>query len=173
MASGKNKISEFVDSFSWQDGLRSLIDEGLTNREIAEQLNLSRNGDIKMSSAVAQARRWRNAATGSARQQRGEKVGPKDMAAVDGLRRRAAAAYGGRRGFVGWQATVQSKTDKHGQGIRGQELAPFILPQAAADALARGDLDAAGTAFEAELMTQCSAGDTMEIVDFDRLDFTF
>ncbi|THJ30743.1 hypothetical protein E7Y31_22530 [Candidatus Frankia alpina] len=114
MASGKDKISEFLNSFSWQDGLRALIDEGLTNREIAEHLNLNRNGNIKMSSAVAQARRWRNAVTGSTRQQRGGKVGPKNTAAVDALQRRAAAAYGSRRGLVGWQAAVRSKTDKHG-----------------------------------------------------------
>ncbi|THJ75081.1 hypothetical protein E7Y31_07655, partial [Candidatus Frankia alpina] len=101
MARGKDKAAEFVDSLSWQDGLRTLIDEWLTNREIAEHLNLNRNGEIKMSSAIAQARRWRNAITGSPRQRRGGKMGPKDAAAVEALRRRAAAAYGGRRGLVG------------------------------------------------------------------------
>ncbi len=98
---------------------------------------------------------------------------PKGAAAVDALRRRAAAAYGERRGLVGWQATVQSKTDKRGQGNRGQELAPFTFPQAVADALARGDMDTAGAAFKAGLLTQYGAGDTLEAVDFERLDFTF
>ncbi len=57
MARGKDKAAEFVDSLSWQDGLRTLIDEGLTNRKIAEHINLNRKGEIKMSSAVTQERR--------------------------------------------------------------------------------------------------------------------
>ncbi|WP_235825930.1 hypothetical protein [Candidatus Frankia alpina] len=165
-------MDKYVDSHSWQDGYRALIDEGLTNREIAERLNLSRGGTIKMASAVAQARRWRNAVTGSARQQRGGKSGPKDRAVVDELKRRAAASRGGRRGLVGWQAAVRSKTDKRGQGNRGQELAPFVFPQAAADAIARGDMDAAGAAFEAGLIAQYGA-DGLEITDFGRLDMEF
>ncbi|WP_163554196.1 hypothetical protein [Candidatus Frankia alpina] len=91
---------------------------------------------------------------------------------VDALRRRAAAAYGGRRGLVGWQASVKSKTDKRGQGNRGQELAPFIFPQATADAIACGDLDAAGAAFEVGLINQYGAPG-LEIADFERLDMTF
>ncbi|WP_161983154.1 hypothetical protein [Candidatus Frankia alpina] len=43
----------------------------------------------------------------------------------------------------------------------------------ATDARGRGDLDTAGTAFEAGLLTQYGAGDTLEIADFNRLDFTF
>ncbi len=70
------------------------------------------------------------------------------------------------------QAAVQSKTSKRGQGNRGQELAPFVFPQAAADAIARGDMDAAGAAFEVGLINQYGAPG-LEIADFKRLDMTF
>ncbi len=116
MVSKEEGISGFVDRFSWQDGFRSLVDKGLTNREVAEQLNLSRGGKIKMSSAVATARRWRNAITGSARQQRGGKAGPKDTAVVGTLKRQAAADRLRQGVAASWKGKVVSDSPKRRQG---------------------------------------------------------
>ncbi len=172
MTSARDEMDRYINSHSWQEEFRSLIDKGLSNREIAERLNLSRDGEIKMSSAVAQARRWRNAVRGSARQQRDAKTGPKDRSVVNALKRHTVASRGGKRGLVGWQASVKSKTDKRGQGNRGQELAPFVFPQAAADAILRGDMDAAGQAFADGLVHQYGAKG-LEIAEFSRLDMKF
>lgn len=169
----EEEMRRFVDSFDWRDGFRTLIDEGKSNREIVEALNMTGGGIIKRASAMRNAQRYRKLITGGSGQTRGGSKGPQDPRVTDELKRRAAAARMRRPGLVGWKATVTVKTDGKGAGTRGQELAPFEGAHAAADAIEQGDFGAAGTAFSHALMHQYGSENFLEVKSFERLDLQF
>ncbi|AEH11797.1 hypothetical protein FsymDg_4550 (plasmid) [Candidatus Protofrankia datiscae] len=169
----EEEMQKFADSFDWRDGFRSLVEEGKSNREIVEALDLTNGGAIKRASAMRTAQRYRKLVTGGSGQTRGGRKGPQDTRVLEALKRRAAADKLRKPMVIGWKAAVNVKSNSKGAGTRGQDLAPFGGANAAADALERGDYGEAGGAFSRALMQQYGAESFLEVKSFERLDLQY
>lgn len=173
MASARDELGRFADGFDWRDGFREIVASGASNRDIVDRLDLTQGGSIKRASAMRAAQRYRKAIAGGTGQSRGKDKGGPHAAAQAELQRMAASAQLRRPMALGWKARVRVRTNGKGAGTRGQDLAPTNGFHAAADALARGDMDAAGAAFDRALTQQYGAGSWLIIDGYEKLEFHY
>lgn len=162
-------MTSFIDGFTWREGFEMMLDAGMSNRQIVEALNLTRGGEVKDSSAMRQAQRYRAGVQGTGRQSRGGTRGPSAPVAR-ALKRLAASRALRKRMFVTAGISVTATSSGKSAGARSLERWPVDPMPDVADLVAAGDDAAAGEQFAEYVAQDYTGGEWLEITDWTSLE---